>query len=155
MRVRRAEKIILSSTVFKFNHVNKRQERILLLTNRNIYNIAHGGVIKNLLAKMIQSIRIKRKIPLEMVEAVTITRFGTEFVIHVPKEYDYRFSSLKGRDIIVYKICEAYMQLTSKKLGFFYKVASNRTARAFPRSQRNASRKPLPLPFFACPPKKP
>ncbi len=36
---------------------------------------------------------IKRKIPLTKIKAITISSVGTEFVLHVPDEYDYRYSS--------------------------------------------------------------
>lgn len=34
---------------------------------------------------------IKRKIDIEKIKAVTVSKIGTEFIIHVPEEYDYRF----------------------------------------------------------------
>ena len=45
-------------------------------------------------AKLLSSLRIKRKISLAAIYALTVSRFGYEFTIHVPNEYDYRFSSL-------------------------------------------------------------
>lgn len=36
---------------------------------------------------------IKRKIPANKVVALTVSKVGTEFVIHVPEEYDYRYAS--------------------------------------------------------------
>lgn len=53
----------------------------MLITNEGLYNI-YG---KN----------IKRKIRLEMIYGVTVSRKSTEFVIHIPDEYDYRFNSVK------------------------------------------------------------
>jgi serum/glucocorticoid-regulated kinase 2 len=50
---------------------------------------------------MISSVRIKRKIPLWKMFAVTVSRFGYEFVIHVPDEYDYRFRSEDFRERIL------------------------------------------------------
>lgn len=38
-------------------------------------------------------IAIKRKIPYTKIKAITLSSIGTEFVIHVPDEYDYRYSS--------------------------------------------------------------
>ena len=34
---------------------------------------------------------IKRKIDVDKIRALTVSRIGTEFVIHVPEEYDYRY----------------------------------------------------------------
>jgi len=39
------------------------------------------------------TIAVKRKIPLSRIKAITISSVGTEFVLHVPEEYDYRYSS--------------------------------------------------------------
>jgi len=33
---------------------------------------------------------IKRKIEIEKVKAIIVSKIGTEFVVHVPSEYDYR-----------------------------------------------------------------
>jgi hypothetical protein len=33
---------------------------------------------------------IKRKIDVEKIKAITVSKIGTEFIIHVPEEYDYR-----------------------------------------------------------------
>jgi len=36
---------------------------------------------------------VKRKIGIDKVAAITASRVSSEFVIHVPDEYDYRYSS--------------------------------------------------------------
>ena len=38
---------------------------------------------------------IKRKIPISSIYAVTLSKKSSEFVLHVPSEYDYRFDSKK------------------------------------------------------------
>ena len=73
--------ILISRNVVKINKRNREQERLLLITNEGLYNILG----KN----------IKRKIRLEMIYGVTVSRKSTEFVIHIPDEYDYRFNSVK------------------------------------------------------------
>lgn len=79
--------------VNKFNDRNKRQERNLMITNLFLYNC--DG--KN----------IKRKIDLNKIDGITISELGSEFSIHVPDEYDYRFSQYPNRDEIIAKIlCE-------------------------------------------------
>lgn len=68
-----------------------------MITNIYIYNIVPkserklsflGTILINILAK---SIKIKRKIKLKSIYAISITNIGAEFVIHVPIEYDYRY----------------------------------------------------------------
>ena len=44
---------------------------------------------------------MKRKIRYELLESVIMSAFGPEFVLHIPKEYDYRFSSSDKRNEIV------------------------------------------------------
>jgi hypothetical protein len=44
------ESIMLSALVYKYNHVNKRQQRILLVTSKAIYNIAKPNILNNIFA---------------------------------------------------------------------------------------------------------
>ena len=52
----------------KINRKNKKQKRFFLITNLNVLNVKPGGFFS--------SIKIKRKIPLKEIEAVTVSRFG-------------------------------------------------------------------------------
>lgn len=61
-----------------------------MLTSKAIYNINKG----------IMGISIKRRIPYEEVAGITVSKLGSEFVIHVPNEYDYRFSSPDKSELI-------------------------------------------------------
>lgn len=70
---------MLSAKLVKINHVNKKQERILLLTNKNLYNILPSDTFLGLFS------RIKRKISYNNVIGMTVSRFGSEFVVHVEK----------------------------------------------------------------------
>lgn len=51
--------------------------------------------------------QIKRKIALSKVYAVTVSRTGPDFVLHVPEEYDYRYKTPEHRDILLYYLCIA------------------------------------------------
>jgi len=58
----------MSGTIIKINHVNKRQERALVVTNKNVVNIASpNSILPN---------RIKRKIPLQKITGITASRYG-------------------------------------------------------------------------------
>lgn len=35
--------------------------------------------------------RVKRRIPLDLVDSVTVSKVSNEFIIHVPTEYDQRY----------------------------------------------------------------
>lgn len=51
-----------------------------MITNYHIFNLSKAS--------------IKRKIPTDKVQGVTVSKKGPEFVIHIPEEYDYRYSAL-------------------------------------------------------------
>ena len=83
------ERILLSCNLFKFNDYKKRQERSLLVSTKNVINLKGTCII----FINVYSLAIKRKIPYNKIKAITLSSIGTEFVIHVPDEYDYRYSS--------------------------------------------------------------
>ncbi len=109
------EYVVLSSMIEKFNERYKKQTRIFMLTNFAVYNILEKSFFK----KSFNS-RVKRVIPLEKIFAVSVSRFGNEFTIHIPDEYDYRFLSLDFREQILQNLCAQYNKQTNKRLGFFY-----------------------------------
>ncbi len=57
-----------------------------------------SNVLSNLLATILPTARIKRKIPLNKVQGLTVSRFGYQFIIHVPGENDYLLKSDKYRE---------------------------------------------------------
>jgi len=87
------EKILLSSVVAKYNYKGKKQDRIILLTDSYIYNLTLPGIFTDIFSKMSSFGRMRRKIPIDKVSAISISKSSSEFVIHVPSEYDYRYSS--------------------------------------------------------------
>ncbi len=96
------EKILISCLVFKYNRKNVRQQRSILITDKAVYNLKKTSV--------------KRKIPIEFIKGITVSKLGTEFVLHVPSEYDYRYSTLEYRDKIIQAI-RAFQQ----NMSIFYK----------------------------------
>lgn len=85
----------MSTIVSKFNDKNKKQERVILITNKHLFNIKLVTPLNNLLVKIFNSAIIRRKIDISKIFAVTVSRIGFEFVIHVADDYDYRFLSLE------------------------------------------------------------
>jgi hypothetical protein len=108
------EEILLSAKLVKINHVNKKQERILLLTNKSLYNILPNDTFLGLFS------RIKRRISYTNVIAMTVSRFGSEFVVHVDKEHDYRFSSPNLKLKIVETLVDCYCKFHKKKMALYY-----------------------------------
>lgn len=102
----------MSAKVIKINHVNKRQERILAVTNKHLVNIASpSSFLPN---------RIKRKIPLAKVIGLTVSRFGNEVVIHVEGEDDYRFATHNLRNKFIESIVEAIGKAIQKQVKIYY-----------------------------------
>jgi len=79
------EVVQYSALVIKVNRRDRPQERVLMLTNRAVYNLMPTNYA-----------RCKRRIPLVLVDSVTVSAHAqsNEFVLHVPSEYDYRLISL-------------------------------------------------------------
>ncbi|CAD8098559.1 unnamed protein product [Paramecium sonneborni] len=113
------EQILLSTCLWKFSHINKQQERILVITNKNLYNITPQSTLVNFFSKVVSSVRVKRKIAIQQVDGITISKCGFEFVIHVPDEYDYRYSSLDFREKILFILSDAYNKLLNKNLKIY------------------------------------
>jgi len=59
----------------------------LLVTNKAVYNL--------------KGTASKRRIDVRKIKAITVGSLGTEFVLHVPDEYDYRYSSTDKRHKIL------------------------------------------------------
>ncbi|KRX09044.1 Protein kinase-like domain [Pseudocohnilembus persalinus] len=107
------ETFILSTQIYKFNDYKKKQERNVMLTSRAFYNL--------------KGKTIKRKIELQSIQAITIGKFGKEFILHIANEYDYRYESQK-RDAILYQIVKAIKQCTGNKIKLFQKDDINLAA---------------------------
>ena len=98
------------------------------------------GLFTDIISKMSSFGRIRRKIPIDKVSAISISKISSEFVIHVPSEYDYRYSSAEKyynnnriiyhfnsrREVILEVLTKAYIDKTHKKyLAFYYKDELN------------------------------
>ncbi len=101
------ELIILSSMVTKINRKGKNQERLLIITNKAIYNIKPNKLGA-----------AKRRIPWKSLVAISTSTTSNEFVLHCPGEYDYRFLSngLSGdkqvpRDTIIECISKTHCRM--------------------------------------------
>lgn len=101
------EIIYLSCPIFKFNDYKKKQERSLLVTNLAVYNVKGTDV--------------KRRIEVQKIKGISFSKIGTEFILHIPSEYDYRYASSDLRDRIIYSILKAYWKVTGEKLPIYYR----------------------------------
>mmetsp|Transcript_23066 Transcript_23066/g.50346 ORF Transcript_23066/g.50346 Transcript_23066/m.50346 type:complete len:546 (+) Transcript_23066:298-1935(+) len=83
------EQVYFSDFLVKINPRDKPQERVLLITNKALYNLLPTDYSK-----------CKRRITLESVDFITVSQASDEFVLHVPTEYDYRMMSLRKAEVV-------------------------------------------------------
>lgn len=100
------ERVIYSGYLIKFNRHEKRQERVFMMTDKALYNLAPKNYKK-----------AKRRIMLKDLDSVTQTTMGEskEFVLHVPSQYDYRYFSLQ-RENLLKCLIQTYADATQKRL---------------------------------------
>ena len=83
-----SERVLFSENVVKINRKGKQQRRVLLVTNKAMYNLVPA------------SLACRRRILLQRVEKLVLSRFSDEFVVRVPTEYDYRFTSPQRLEVV-------------------------------------------------------
>lgn len=100
------EKVVYSGKITKFNDMGWKQERNMVVTNKSIMNL--------------QKKSLKRKMKITTVEAITKSKSkdSTEFVLHIPSEYDYRYTG-DQREPIIQAIKQGYSQILSKNLPIY------------------------------------
>lgn len=91
------EEIYMSTSLIKYNDLGFRQERTFVVTVGAIYNIRKTSV--------------QRRIPLEKLEALSLSTLSSEFVLHVRDSYDYRMSSFERRKEIVEILAFLYIHV--------------------------------------------
>ena len=58
---------------------------------------------------------------MEKIKAITVGRLGTEFVLHIPDEYDYRYASPDKREKIVLMILKGWTVINKGKMPIYFK----------------------------------
>ena len=106
------EKVMLSTVITKYNDLGFRQERILVVTDNAIYNIKRKSV--------------QRRIPIEKLEAMTMSTMSSEFILHIKEEYDYRLLSYERRQEITEVILDVICNY--KKLSTSFPVGSSKSS---------------------------
>lgn len=84
-----AETVYFSDFIIKINPQGRPQERLLLISNKAVYNLMPNDYKK-----------CKRRVEIAKIGNITASTKSDEFVIHIPEEYDYRLMSLRKREII-------------------------------------------------------
>jgi len=99
------EIVKFSDFVIKINRREKEQTRVMLITNKAVYNLMPNNYGK-----------CKRRIAIDELGSVTASGISDEFVLHVPAEYDYRFKSAKKDTIckVLQDLFKKYIQKHDK-----------------------------------------
>jgi len=99
------EIVKFSDFVIKINRREKEQTRVMLITNKAVYNLMPNNYGK-----------CKRRIAIDELGSVTASQVSDEFVLHVPAEYDYRFKSAKKDTIckVLQDLFKKYIQKHDK-----------------------------------------
>jgi hypothetical protein len=105
------EIVMYSDKCLKINSMGLRQERYLVLTSNHVYNFKKK--------------KMRRKIKIVDVGAIILSeKHKNEFVLHVPKEYDYRYTCDSRKDFVdILKL--RYANLDSENTLKIYMVADN------------------------------
>jgi len=99
------EIVKFSDFVMKINKREKEQTRVMLITNKAVYNLMPNNYGK-----------CKRRIAVDEIGSITGSSVSDEFVLHVPSEYDYRFKSAKKEIIckVIQDLFKKYIQKHEK-----------------------------------------
>ena len=85
--ITREEEIQFSDKIYKINKYNWKQERIIIITDKAIYNLKKDT--------------LKRRIDLKALIGITISKNSEEFVLHCSHiDYDYHYTSPRIKTII-------------------------------------------------------
>ena len=102
------ERVLFSDVAVKINRKGQHQQRALVVTTRALYNMGAQAAGR----------AVKRRIALAAITHITVSALSNELVVHVPSEYDYRYSC--GRKI---EAIDAVLLAVAQRLGAQLDVA--------------------------------
>jgi len=94
--VKKDETLYWSGECLKINKVDKRQNRVFLITSKRVVNI---GNQTNFFSKIFSKL-VKRQLYIDKICAITYSMISNNFVLHLPSEYDYFLCTSKKDDFI-------------------------------------------------------
>ena len=109
------ENFLWGGDIMKVNKKGKEQNRDFTISNKFIYNLGRKG---NFMINWFTS-SVKRKMPIDKIEAITYSTTLNFFVLHLPEEYDYYLFSRYREEIIRCLIYAHKMLDTGKALKLF------------------------------------
>lgn len=112
------ETIYFSGQVIKINKRSVPQKRILIITNKAVYNIHPTDSLVTKFACWVmpcissQSL-LRRRVKTEKVAGVTVSTnpLSDQFVLHVKGEFDYLFDGVGKREKIIKALTQVYNQV--------------------------------------------
>ena len=93
------EQILFSIELTKINKRSKGKNRILMITNKAIYNIKNTK----------KSLKIQRRIELNKIASMTTDYESKRFKIYIPEEYNWHYHS-DQIDIIIPMLTIAFLR---------------------------------------------
>jgi len=118
------ERVLFSGLIPKINKHSASQDRMLIVTNKNLYNVQpDANILTKLTFFLAPQASVKRKIPIEKVWGITISssHLSDQFVIHTENDYDYRYEGKDKREKIFKSICNAYFKEAKKDFPLYVK----------------------------------
>eukprot|EP01084_Bolivina_argentea_P046559 85748_1 len=102
------EYVILSSKVTKINNKGNEQKRIILLTDKALYNL-----------KQYKMHSCQRRIDFNLIKSILIPSNSkkNEFIIHVPTEHDYHYAANQSDKIRILCVLSKLCNITVHKIG--------------------------------------
>lgn len=87
-----SENIVWSGELTKINKRKKSQVRRFALTNKRFINLGDEKLFDSIVS-FFSGNTFKRTITISEINYITYSETSSEFILHVPKEYDYRLRS--------------------------------------------------------------
>ena len=96
------EKIYYSDFISKISRFGLNQDRIILLTDKNLYYMKNKS--------------INLTIPYEEILGITLSKTTNEFILHIKKEEQDFYLTSKNRNLAISQISKLYNSITKKNL---------------------------------------
>lgn len=95
--IKHPEWLIWSGKIFKVNKHDNWQKRLFLMTESRLINL---GNTKNILDKLFGKL-VRRSIQIYDITHVTYSEISNNFVVHVPRHYDYWLCTQKRDEFLL------------------------------------------------------
>ena len=126
-----SEQVLFSGLVQKINKYKVSQERILVVTNKYLYNIVPKDTMVSSIAQFFSpNSALRRKISTGKISEITVSihPLSEQFIVHVEGEYDYRYSGAGKRDKIIEAIIHAHFESGKNIFSLYLKEAEDLAA---------------------------